>query len=241
MCAKTRILVPPISSRSTAFRFQTIWRKAIGVRGPTSTVSIASIGKRVIVIHDREVVRLFNLASGEELSSLRLSIRAETTCAPKEHPGKLWLGRSGDPKGALLDPAAPTTVAAARPASCSDEASAPIGGFTPEAAAEDESDGIATGFDRAGSTTAMLVGFSPTKPRAIRWRRAFVPADPQSATLEEEAVRPSVTNGHAFATYKVARRQNHVIAVDTRTAGRSGTCRRTRSGAHGQRNSGVRR
>ena len=75
-------------------------------------------GDEVVLIDALGVVHVYDIHTGKALpQSHRFAERASRVCAPREHPGKLWLTTS-DGHGWLLDPATAKPTALPQPRSC---------------------------------------------------------------------------------------------------------------------------
>jgi outer membrane protein assembly factor BamB len=209
--------------------------------GYTSTFT-SVVGRDVVVTDYRGIVHIYDLASGREARSLRLTDRAKSMCVGSDAKAHIWIEAS-DEKNVLVDADLGTLAPSPRPAWCSElvessdcrgwlkrgpprvgckgPAVAPrVQGFETNNVLEDGEVAVALGRKHPGTRFPMAVGFDP-KNKALRWQQLVASGD-QANVVESSAdsVMDAMAGGRFVAPYQLTSKGWHFTAFDARTGQR---------------------
>jgi hypothetical protein len=228
--------------------FKLLWRSAsIGDHGNAYLVQVGVAAGRVAAADGLGVLHVLEAASGKEAAKVQLSDRAETICAPREDPRRLWIALK-DKTEAFVDPGAPhKLVPGARPASCPPavvpaassivctvlppdvaasraECTGPyaapsIPGFVGMQVAVDGHDGVVAGMKSPGSAVPMIAGFTPGAAGQPPKLRWQRGVAPGSPLAAKEAPlsEPSLSAGRVVVTYEDLQGEHRLEAIDAAT------------------------
>jgi hypothetical protein len=218
--------------------------------GPFGTYSegyrstLASIvGREVIVTDYRANVHVYDLATGHEARSAKLSDRAKSMCTAPDGKAHVWI-ETNDEKGTLFNADVGTASPAPRPAWCSESAWAPgdcrgspglgparvgckdpalapkVSGFEAIHVLEEGDAAVALGRKHPGTALPMAVGFDP-KTKAQRWEHAIAAGDPASiAESGSSSSLDALAGGRFVAPYEITSKGWHFTAFDAKTGQR---------------------
>jgi PQQ-like domain len=216
--------------------------------GPFGTYSegyqstFASVaGTHVVVTDYRAALHVYDVASGKETNTLKLSDRAKEMCTAPEGKAQVWIEVS-DERNVLVDANAGTSVPAARPAWCPDpwgihtdcrgwlsrgaprpgckgpESAPKVAGFEAENVVQDGDLAVAFGKKHPGTALPIVVGFDP-KTKAVRWQQSLASGD-QTAVSDNGASMDALAGGRFAAPYSLTSSGWHFTAFDARSGQR---------------------
>ena len=203
----------------------------------------AVVGRQVVVTDFHANAHVFDVGSGHELRSVKLSDRAKSMCAAPDGEPRVWI-EVADGKNVLVDAGSGTAAPAARPAWCSDGGSsthdcrgwlrrgpfrpqckapgaAPaVSGFQAINVVEEGDTAVALGMKHPGTATPMAVGFDP-KTKTVRWQGALASGD-QAAVAESSTISAmdAMAGGRFVAPYQITSKGWHFTALDVHTGER---------------------
>ncbi|HEX3771523.1 MAG TPA: hypothetical protein VHV30_11680 [Polyangiaceae bacterium] len=182
------------------------------------------VGHKVVVTDFRANLHVYDLGTGRETKTLKLTDRASETCASPDGKDHVWIGVS-DEKNVLLDADAGTLTPSPRPAWCTSRSSFSgtdcrgwltrgdprpgcksaevvprVSGFDAENAIEDGDLAVALGKKHPGTATPMVVGFDP-KTKAVRWQSPLASGDQAIVKEPGTEVMDAMTAGRFVAPY----------------------------------------
>jgi outer membrane protein assembly factor BamB len=212
------------------------------MQGYTSTLTGVA-GHRVVVTDYKASVHVYDLATGHETHTLKLSDRAKAMCAAPDGKPSFWV-EVADKRDVLVDAEAGTAVAAARPAWCPDlgaagddcrgwlnrgtprpacrgAAAAPkINGFQALNVVEQGDLAVALGKKHPGTGVPMAVGFDP-RSKSVRWEQPLPSGDQDNAAESSSiAVMDDLVGGRFVAPYALTLKGWHFTAFDARSGQR---------------------
>ncbi|HEY8380380.1 MAG TPA: PQQ-binding-like beta-propeller repeat protein [Nannocystis sp.] len=198
----------------------------------------AAVDDRLLVTDFRGKLRVFALSSGEPITEIALTDRAEQLCLVQEagETPQLYLTQA-DKREFLVDVAAPALKDGKRPKACEGlhmfsrkdgdpRATDPervgeapeVDGVEVSAVHLDGDDAVARGVKSPGTAHPMAFGFDP-KTREIRWKQAVAAVDPASVR-ERDNAQDGLAAGRYFATYGEGSKGWHLTAFDARSGAR---------------------
>jgi hypothetical protein len=209
--------------------------------GYTSTFA-SVIGRGVVVTDYRATVHVYDLASGRETRTLRLSDRAKSMCAAPDGKPHAWI-ETKDEKSILFNADLGTVAAAPRPPWCVDASSggdcrgwhgrgpprlgcrdpsfAPkVSGFEASNVLEEGDVAVALGKKHPGTGVPIAIGFDP-KTKALRWQQPVYSGD-QASVAESSAisVMDALAGGRFVTPYQVTSKAWHFTAFEGKTGQR---------------------
>ncbi len=201
------------------------------------------VGHSVVVTDYRANVHVYDVASGRELRSAKLSDRAKAMCGAPDGKSHVWIAVS-DEKNVLLDADTGTLTPAARPAWCPDlwaasddcrgwlkrgaprpeckgaEAAPKVPSFEAANVIEEGDLGVAFGKKHPGTAVPIAVGFDP-KTKAIRWEQSIASGDQAGvAETSTTSIMDALAGGRFVAPYELTSKGWHFAAFDARTGQR---------------------
>jgi hypothetical protein len=205
-----------------------------------SSTFLAVAGKHVVVTDYLTNVHVYDLDSGRELRTAKLSERAKGMCASPEGDGRVWIA-SSDGRKVFFDASTGAITPAGRPPWCPDlwashydcrgwlkrgsprplcqpPGVAPsVAGFEADNVLEQGDLGVALGKKSPGTEVPMAVGFDP-HTKHVRWTRPIAPGDP--ARIKEASVisaMDDLVGGRFVAPYESSASGWHFVAIDARS------------------------
>jgi hypothetical protein len=218
--------------------------------GPFGTYSqgyqstfVGVVGHDAVVTDYRANLHVYDVATGRETRTLKLTDRAKSMCAATDGKPHVWIELS-DEKNVLVDADAGTATPAPRPAWCPDRSSASddcrgwlkrgpprltckgaeaapkVNGFEAANVVEDGDLAVALGKKRPGTAVPMAVGFDP-KTRAVKWEQPIASGD-QAAAAESGtiSIMDAMAAGRFVAPYELTSKGWHFTAFDARSGQR---------------------
>jgi outer membrane protein assembly factor BamB len=219
--------------------------------GPFGTYSegyrstYTSVVGRVVVVTDyRATVHVYDLATGKEARSLKLSDRAKSMCASPDGKARVFIELS-DEKNILFDADQGTAAPTARPTWCPDnwatsddcrgwlkrgpplpacrgpEVAPKVSGFQTANVVEDGDLAVALGKKHPGTAVPVAVGFDP-RNKAVRWEQPVGSGD-QASVAESStiSIMDALSDGRFVAPYEMTTPKGwHVTAFDARSGQR---------------------
>jgi hypothetical protein len=201
------------------------------------------VGHHVVVTDYRANVHVYDVTTGKESHTLKLSDRAKAMCAAPDGKSHVWIEVS-DEKNVLFDAEAGTASPAQRPAWCPDdwatsndcrgwlkrgpprltcrgaEAAPKVNAFQAENVIEEGDLGVALGKKHPGTGVPMAVGFDP-KSKALRWEQPLSSGDQTSvAESSTTSIMDALAGGRFVAPYETAPKGWHFTAFDARSGQR---------------------
>jgi hypothetical protein len=199
-------------------------------------------GGSVVVSDYRANLHVYDLASGHETKTLKLTDRASGMCASSDGKARVWVEMS-DEKSVLIDADTGTSSPAARPAWCPNTSSfsgsdcrgwlrrgdwrpgckgsesvPKVPGFEADNAIEDGDLAVAMGKKHPGTATPIVVGFDP-KTKAVRWQEALASGDQAGVEESSTALMDAMAGGRFVAPYKTSK-AFYITAFDARSGQR---------------------
>jgi serine/threonine-protein kinase len=200
---------------------------------------LAVTGKQVVVTDYLTNIHVYDLDSGRELRTAKLSERAKGMCASPEGDGRVWIV-SSDGRKVFFDAGTGAINAAGRPPWCPDlwashydcrgwlkrgaprplcqpPGAAPgVPGFDADNVLEQGDVGVALGKKSPGTEVPMAVGFDP-HTKHVRWSRFLAPGD--QARIKEASVisgMDELAGGRFVAPYESSATGWHFVGIDAR-------------------------
>jgi hypothetical protein len=200
-------------------------------------------GRHVVVTDYKANVHVYDLATGKETHTLKLSDRASAMCIAPDGKPHAWIGVS-DKRDVLVDAEAGTSSPAARPAWCPDlwaasddcrgwlkrgaarhtcrgpDMAPKVSGFQPANVVEQGDLAVALGKKHPGTAVPMAVGFDPHS-KTVRWEQAL-PSGDQSNAAESStiSIMDDLEGGRFVAPYEITSKGWHFTAFDARSGQR---------------------
>jgi hypothetical protein len=225
-------------------KLQQVWKA-----GPFGTYSegyrstfAEVVGRDVVVTDYRANLHVYDVASGHETRTLKLTDRAKAMCAAPDGKARVWVEMS-DEKNVLVDADAGTSTLAPRPAWCPDSSSssgadcrgwlrrgdpragckgpdaAPkVAGFEADNVIEEGDLAVALGKKHPGTPTPIVVGFDP-KSKAVRWQEALASGDQAGVSESSTSIMDALASGRFLAPYKTSK-AFYITAFDARSGQR---------------------
>jgi putative pyrroloquinoline-quinone binding quinoprotein len=201
------------------------------------------VGRDVVVTDYRAVLHIYDVASGREERTVKLSDRAKSMCAASDGKAHVWI-EAKDEKNVLVDADLGTATSSPRPPWCPDSwgeagdcrgwlrrgsphvgcksaASAPrVNGFEANNVLEEGDAAVALGKKHPGTALPMAVGFDP-KSKAVRWQQPIASGD-QASVAESGglSVMDALAGGRFVAPYEITSKGCHFAALDAKTGQR---------------------
>jgi outer membrane protein assembly factor BamB len=220
-----------------------VWKEGpLGTYSQAYQSTFASVvGRSVVVTDYRANVHVYDLATGHETRTVKLTDRAKSMCTP---PGgkHVWLEMS-DEKNVLVDVDAGTATPAGRPAGCPQgdtsgdcrgwltrgtprpgcagpDGAPKVPGFQAVNLIEDGDAAVALGKKHPGTALPIAVGFDP-KTKAVRWQQSVASGD-QAAAAESSStsIMDALAGGRFVVPYEITEKGWHFTAFDARTGQR---------------------
>jgi hypothetical protein len=211
-------------------------------QGYQSTFS-GIVGHHVVVTDYKANVHVYDVATGKETHTLKLTDRASAMCVASDGKPHAWIGVS-DKHDVLVDVEAGTQGPAARPAWCPDlwsasddcrgwlkrgaprhacrgaDAAPKVSGFQAANVVEQADLAVALGKKHPGTAVPMAVGFDPHS-KAVRWEQPL-PSGDQSGAAESStiSIMDDLEGGRFVAPYELTSRGWHFTAFDARSGQR---------------------
>jgi hypothetical protein len=211
-------------------------------QGYTSTFA-ALVGRSIVVTDYRANVHVYDLASGRETRSVKLTDRAKSMCAAPDGKPHVWIEAS-DERNVLVDADLGTATPMSRPPWCPDrwaasddcrgwlkrgpprltcrgpDAAPKVAGFEALNVVEDGDLAIALGKRHPGTALPMAVGFDP-KTKTVRWQQPIASGD-QAGVVESStiSVMDALAAGRFVAPYALTSKGWHFTAFDARSGQR---------------------
>ena len=219
--------------------------------GPLGTYSQAYqstfasvVGRSVVVTDYRANLHVYDVATGRETRTLKLTDRAKGICASPSSKGRVWIEMS-DEKNVVFDVEAGTTTASPRPAWCPDafwqsgsdcrgwltrgaprpgcagpESAPRVSGFQAVNVIEDGDAAAALGKKHPGTALPIAVGFDP-KTKAVRWQEPVASGDQAAAAeLSSTSTMDALAGGRFVVPYELTAKGWHFTAFDARSGQR---------------------
>jgi hypothetical protein len=203
----------------------------------------AVVGRDLVVTDYRAMVHVYDVATGRESRTIKLTDRAKGLCASPDGKPHVWLEMS-DEKNVLVDADAGTATAAARPAWCPQtwgashdcrgwltrgapkpgcrgaESAPKVAGFQAANVMEDGDLAVALGEKHPGTALPTVVGFDP-KTKAVRWQASVGSGDPAAlAESTTTSLMDSLAGGRFVTPYEITSKGWRFTAFDARTGQR---------------------
>jgi len=218
--------------------------------GPFGTYSqgyqsthMAVVGRDVVVTDYRANVHVYDVATGKEARTLRLSDRAKGICASPDGKARVWIELS-DTNHVLFDADQGTATPAPRPAWCPDtwansndcrgwlkrgppvpgcrgpDVGPKVNGFQAENVVEEADLAVALGKKHPGTAVPMAVGFDP-KTKAVRWEQPVASGD-QASVAESStiSIMDALSDGRFVTPYELTSKGWHMSVFDARSGQR---------------------
>ncbi len=223
--------------------FELLWSVGpIGDVGAETSVHYAVAGRNVFIADSRANLRVYDVATGTERKSEKLSDRVEHIFAAPGPSGDAWLKMSDkkdvsyDGRTASLKPAKePAWMPVKLPfpdnfdcemhfrnpslkARCTPKRAVPtVPGFDTQNGLVEGDDGVAFGTKSPGTRTPMLAGFDP-KTKKPRWS---VPVAADTLGLAEGPPKVGdLVGGRVMVSYETVKGDAHVAAFDAKSGNR---------------------
>jgi PQQ-like domain len=198
-------------------------------------------GTHVVVTDYRATLHVYDVASGKETNTLKLSDRAKAMCTAPDGKAQVWIEVS-DGQNVLVDANAGTSVPAARPAWCPDpwglhadcrgwlsrgaprpgckgpENAPKVPGFEADNVVQEGDLAVAFGKKHPGTALPIVVGFDP-KTKAVRWQQSLASGD-QTVVSDSTAIMDALAGGRFAAPYSLTSSEWHFTAFDARSGQR---------------------
>ena len=212
-------------------------------QGYQSTFS-AIAGNHVVVTDYKANVHEYDVLTGKESHTVKLSDRAKSMCTPPDGKAHVWI-EVADKRDVLFDADAGTTTPAARPAWCPDlwaasddcrgwlkrglprpgcrgaELAPKVAGFQAVNVIEEGDLAVALGKKHPGTAMPMAVGFDPHS-KAVRWEQPIVSGDQNSgAELSTVAEMDALEGSRFVAPYELSPKGWRLTAFDARSGQRA--------------------
>jgi hypothetical protein len=211
-------------------------------QGYTSTFA-AVVGRDVVVTDYRANLRVYDLASGREARSIKLTDRAKSMCAAPDGKAHVWIEVS-DERNVLVDADLGTATPLTRPSWCPDrwaasddcrgwlkrglarlnckgaETAPKVAGFEALNVVEEGDLAVALGKKHPGTAAPMAVGFDP-KTKRVRWEQPLGSGDP-AAVAESSTISlmDALAGGRFAAPYALTAKGWHFTAFDAHSGER---------------------
>ncbi len=217
--------------------------------GPLGTYSegyqstfVSVVGREVVVTDFRTNVHVYDLSSGHELRSIKLTDRAKSMCPAVDGKPLVWI-EVADEKNVLVDvDAGRVTAAASRPTWCPDgralsndcrgwlrrgpqriecrgpELAPKVSGVEATNVVEEGDVAVALGRKHPGTAVPLAVGFDP-KTKTVHWQKPAASGDPASVA-EASTTMDALADGRFVTPYQLTSRGWHLTALDARSGQR---------------------
>ena len=209
---------------------------------PSTFMAIA--GHDVVVTDYRATVHVYDLATGKELRTMKLSDRAKDLCAAPDGTAKVFIGVT-DKNDVLVDAEAGTVTPAPRPAWCpgsvfgmnndcrgwlsrgaprpsckGGEISPKVSGFGAKNTMVSGDVGVALGIKEPGTAVPVAVGFDPAT-KAVRWQQAVASGDQADVeTNTTISLMDDLVGGRFVTPYSRTSKGWFLTAFDAKTGQR---------------------
>ncbi len=221
-----------------------VWKAGpLGTYSQAYQSTFASVVERSVVVTDyRANLHVYDLATGRETKTLKLSDRAKSLCSSPNGRGRVWIEVS-DEKNVVFDVDAGTLAPSPRPAWCPEsessgdcrgwltrgaarpgcrgpESAPRVNGFEAVNVIEDGEAAVALGKKHPGTALPIAVGFDP-KTKTVRWQEPVASGD-QSAASESSStsVMDALAGGRFVVPYELTSKGWHFTAFDARSGQR---------------------
>jgi hypothetical protein len=206
-----------------------VWKAgALGTYSQAYQSTFASVVERSVVVTDyRANLHVYDLSTGRETRTLKLTDRAKGLCAAPSGRARVWIEMS-DEKNVIFDVDAGTLGPSPRPAWCLEsESSGDCRGWLTRGAPRPGCRGPegapkVNAFEAVNPGTALpiAVGFDP-KTKAVRWQAAVASGD-QAAAAESNptSIMDAIAGGRFVVPYELTAKGWHFTAFDARSGQR---------------------
>jgi hypothetical protein len=200
-------------------------------------------GNHVVVTDYKATLHVYDLSTGHELHTVKLSDRAKAMCNSPDSKSHVWI-EVADKRDVLVDADAGTATAASRPAWCPDlwaasddcrgwlkrgfpragcrgsDLAPKVTGFQAVNVIEESDLAVALGKKHPGTAMPMAVGFDP-HTKAVRWEQPIVSGDQNGgAELSTIAEMDALEGGRFVTPYQLSPKGWHFTAFDARSGQR---------------------
>jgi outer membrane protein assembly factor BamB len=218
--------------------------------GPLGTYSqayqstFASVaGSHVVVTDYKANVHVYDLGTGHETHTIKLSDRAKAMCVAPDTKAHVWI-EVADKRDVLVDADAGTSTPTARPAWCPDlwaasddcrgwlkrgapragclgaESAPKMTAFKAVNVVEQGDLAVALGKKHPGTALPAAVGFDP-RTKTVRWEQPIVSGDQSNgAELSTTAIMDALEGGRFVTPYELSPKGWHFTAFDARSGQR---------------------
>jgi outer membrane protein assembly factor BamB len=217
--------------------------------GPLGTYSqayqstfAAVVGRSVVVTDYRANLHVYDVDTGHETRTVKLTDRARGMCSAAAAKSRVWIEMS-DEKNVLFDVDTGTSTPSSRPAWCPEgessgdcrgwltrgaprpgcagpEGAPKVGGFQAVNVIEDGDTGVALGKKHPGTALPIAVGFDP-RTKAVRWQQPVASGDPAAAAESSAtSVMDALAGGRFVVPYEITSKGWHFTAFDARSGQR---------------------
>jgi hypothetical protein len=221
-----------------------IWKAGpLGTYSQAYQSTFASVvGRSVVVTDFRANVHVYDVGTGHETRTAKLTDRAKSMCVAPGAKSRVWIEVS-DEKNVLFDVDAGTSTPSARPAGCLEgesngdcrgwltrgaprpgcagpESAPKVNGFQAVNVIEDGDAAVALGKKHPGTALPLAVGFDP-RTKAVRWQQPVASGD-QAAAAESSStsVMDALAGGRFVVPYEVTSKGWHFTAFDAHSGQR---------------------
>jgi PQQ-like domain len=217
--------------------------------GPLGTYSQAYqstytsvVGRSVIVTDYRANLHVYDLGTGKETRTVKLTDRAKAMCAAPTGKGRVWIEMS-DEKDVTFDVDSGALSPSARPAWCPQadmsgdcrgwltrgapragcagpEGAPKVTGFQALNVIEEGDAAVALGKKHPGTALPIVVGFDP-RTKAVRWQESVASGD-QAAVSESSTTNTmdALAGGRFVVPYELTSKGWHFAAFDAHSGQR---------------------
>jgi hypothetical protein len=213
--------------------FERLWKS-----GPYGTLEhgvlgthVAVAGRRALVTDGHSVAHVLDVATGRELSAVKLTDQARGMCSPQGSRAEVFVQvadganvlvnlETGQATRPLVPPpgcaAAASHECRALHAACVELDPMPMGGMLPTAAIQQGGIAVALGMKTPGTPVPMVMGYEPGT-KTVRWSQAIVPeATMPSMGAPMDLLAGKLVTGAAEG----ALQPWHLVAFDAATGAR---------------------
>jgi hypothetical protein len=222
-----------------------VWKTpALGTYSQAYQSTFASVlGRNVIVTDYRANLHVYDLGTGKETRTVKLTDRAKGMCAAPTGKARVWLEMS-DEKDVIFDVDSGALSPSARPSfcpqggemgsdcrgwltrgaprlGCAGPENAPkVNGFQAINVIEDGDAAVALGKKHPGTAVPIVVGFDP-KTKTVRWQQSVASGDQTSvAETSTTSVMDALAGGRFVVPYEITSKGWHFTAFDAHSGQR---------------------
>ncbi len=201
------------------------------------------VGRSVVVTDYRANLHVYDLGSGKETRTVKLTDRAKGMCTAPTGKGRVWIEMSDEKdvtfdvdSGALSPSARPAwcpqgsgmgsdcrgwlTRGAPRPGCAGPEGAPKVNGFEAINVITDGDAAVALGKKHPGTSLPIALGFDP-KTKTVRWQESVASGD-QTAVAESSttSVMDALAGGRFVVPYEITSKGWHFTAFDAHSGQR---------------------